>query len=72
MKSILSRRNAVLGWVALTVGKRILKRKARTVVPAVDRQTRKPNKSAIALLVAGAVGVTTFLRSRSGGDDVAP
>ncbi len=65
--SILNRRNAVLGWVALAVGKRVLKKKAKTVVPAVDAETRKPNKSAIALLVAGAVGVTTFLRSRSSG-----
>ncbi len=69
--SILNRRNAVLGWVALTVGKRVLKQKAKTVVPAVDAQTHKPNKSAVALLIAGAVGVTTFLRSRSGGGDVA-
>jgi hypothetical protein len=69
--SILNRRNAVLGWVALAVGKRMIKRKAKTVVPAVDAETRKPNKSAIALLVAGAVGVTTFLRSRSGGTDAA-
>ncbi len=70
MKGILNRRNAVVGWVALMVGKRVLKRKARSVVPAVDVQTRKPNKSAVALLVAGAVGVTTFLRSRSGGDEL--
>jgi hypothetical protein len=66
--SILNRRNAVLGWVALAVGKRVIKRKAKTVVPAVDLQTRKANKSAVALLIAGAVGVTTFLRSRSGAE----
>jgi hypothetical protein len=65
--SILNRRNAVLGWVALAVGKRVIKKKAKAVVPAVDAETRKPNKSAVALLIAGAVGVTTFLRSRSGG-----
>jgi hypothetical protein len=69
--SILNRRNAVLGWVALAVGKRVIKRKAKTVVPSVDSETRKPNKSAIALLIAGAVGVSTFLRSRSGGPDAA-
>ena len=67
--SILNRRNAVLGWVAVAVGKRVIKKKAKAVVPAVDAETRKPNKSAVALLIAGAVGVTTFLRSRSGGDD---
>ena len=69
MKGILTRRNAVLGWVALTVGKRVLKRKAKAVVPAVDAETRKPNKSAVALVVAGVVGVATFLRSRSSGGD---
>ena len=35
MRGILNRRNAVLGWVALAVGKRVIKRKAKTVVPAV-------------------------------------
>ncbi len=69
--SILNRRNAVLGWVAVAVGKRVIKKKAKDVVPAVDAQTRKPNKSAVALLIASAVGVTTFLRSRSGSDDTA-
>ncbi len=69
--SILNRRNAVLGWVAVAVGKRVIKKKAKAVVPAVDAETRKPNKSAVALLIASAVGVTTFLRSRSGGDDTA-
>lgn len=69
--SILNRRNAVLGWVAVAVGKRVIKKKAKAVVPAVDAETRKPNKSAVALLIASAVGVTTFLRSRSGGDDAA-
>jgi len=70
MKGILNRRNAVLGWVALAVAKRMIKRKAKNVVPAVDSETHKPNKSAVALLVAGAVGVTTFLRSRSGGAEI--
>jgi hypothetical protein len=69
--SILNRRNAVLGWVALAVGKRMIKRKAKSAVPAVDAESRKPNKSAIALLIAGAVGVTTFLRSRASGNDTA-
>jgi hypothetical protein len=69
--SILNRRNAVLGWVAVAVGKRVIKRKAKAVVPAVDAETGKPNKSAVALLIASAVGVTTFVRSRSGGDDTA-
>ncbi len=35
---ILNRRNAVLGWVALAVGKRVIKKKAKAVVPAVDAE----------------------------------
>ena len=65
--SVINRRNAVVGWLALAVGKRVLKKKAKGAVPAVDPETRKPNKSAIAVLVASAVGLATFWRSRSGG-----
>ena len=37
-------------------------------VPSIDTETKKPNKSAIALLLAGAVGLATFWRKRSGDD----
>jgi hypothetical protein len=53
------------------VGKRVLKKKAKDAVPAIDPQSKKPNKSAIALLIAGAAGVLTFWRKRSG-DDTPP
>jgi len=66
--SVVNRRNAVVGWLALAVGKRVLKRKAKSAVPAIDAESRKPNKSAVALLVAGTVGVLTFWKKRSGGD----
>jgi hypothetical protein len=66
---ILNRRNAVMGWAAWQVGKRVLKRKAKDAVPKVDTETKKPNKSAIALLIASAVGVATFWRKRAGDDD---
>ena len=69
--SVINRRNAVVGWVALTVGKRVLKKKAKDAVPSVDPETKKPNKSAIALLLASVVGLATFWRSRSGGGDEA-
>jgi hypothetical protein len=65
--SIVNRRNAVMGWLAWNAGKRLLKRKAKSAVPTVDPATRKPNRSAVALLLAGAVGVATFWRKRSGG-----
>ena len=69
--SVFNRRNAVMGWMAWAVGKRVLKKKAKDAVPAIDTETKKPNKSAIALLVAGAVGMLTFWRKRSG-DDAPP
>ncbi len=66
---IVNRRNAVVGWLTLSVAKRALKRKAKDAAPSIDPETKKPNKSAIALMVAGTVGALTFWRKRSGGDD---
>jgi hypothetical protein len=50
----------------------VLKKKAKGVVPAIDPASKKPNKSAIALLVAGAAGALTFWRKRSGDDSPPP
>jgi hypothetical protein len=69
--SIFNRRNAVIGWLAWTGTKTVMKRKAKDAVPAVDTETKRPNKSAIALGVATAVGLLTFWKKRSGGDDTA-
>ena len=69
---VFNRRNAAVGWVTWLVGKRVLKKKAKDAVPSIDPQTKKPNKSAIALLIAGAVGALTFWRKRSGDDPTAP
>jgi hypothetical protein len=66
---VFNRRNAVVGWVTWAVGKRVLKKKAKDAVPTIDTESKKPNKSAIALLLAGAVGVLTFWKKRTGGDD---
>jgi hypothetical protein len=68
--SVFNRRNAAVGWLAWAVGKRVLKRKAKDAVPAIDPESKRPNKSAVALLLAGAVGVATFWRRRS--DDLSP
>jgi hypothetical protein len=68
---IFNRRNAAVGWATWMVGKRVLKRKAKNVVPSVNSETKKPNKSALALLIAGTVGAATFWRKRSG-DDAPP
>lgn len=64
--TIFNRRNAVIGWTTWMVGKRLVKKKAKGAVPAVDRETKRPNKSAIALTVAG-LGALAFWRGRSGG-----
>jgi hypothetical protein len=65
---VFNRRNAAVGWVTWMVGKRVLKKKAKDAVPGIDPASKKPNKSAIALLVASAVGVLTFWKKRSGDD----
>lgn len=66
---IFNRRNAAVGWVTWMVGKRLIKKKARGALPSVDPETRRPNRSAIALGAAGVAGALTFWRRRSGGDD---
>lgn len=63
---VFNRRNAAVGWLTLTVGKRVLKKKAKGAAPALDPETKRPNRSAIALGVAGAVGALAFWRKRSG------
>ena len=68
---VFNRRNAAVGWMTWLVGKRVLKKKAKSAVPSIDPESKKPNKSAIALLVAGVVGVATFWKKRSGDDSPA-
>ncbi|HEV2591989.1 MAG TPA: hypothetical protein VGU02_08850 [Gaiellaceae bacterium] len=63
---VFNRRNAAVGWLAWAVGKRVIKKKAKDAVPSVDPETKRPNKSAVALAVAGLVGALTFWRNRSG------
>jgi hypothetical protein len=66
--SVFNRRNAAMGWLAWAVGKRVLKKKAKDAVPSIDPDSKKPNKSAVALLLAGVVGVAEFVRRRAGDD----
>jgi hypothetical protein len=69
--TVFNRRNAAVGWVTWAVGKRVLKRKAKNAVPSIDPESRRPNKSAVALLVASGVGALTFWKKRSGGAEPA-
>jgi hypothetical protein len=68
---IVNRRNAVVGWIAWQVGKRVVRRKARSAVPSVDRETKRPNKPLIAAALATVAGVVFFWR-RGRGEDAGP
>ena len=46
--SIFNRRNAVVGWLTWIVAKRVLKKKAKDVVPGTVEGSKRPNKGAIA------------------------
>jgi len=60
--SIVNRRNALIGWGVWKIGKRVAKRKALAATPTVENG--RPNKSLVAVTVAGTVGVLTFVRKR--------
>jgi hypothetical protein len=59
---IVNRRNAVLGWGVWKVTKTVAKRKAKSAAPSVEN--KRPNKSLVALGLAGAAGAATFWRKR--------
>jgi hypothetical protein len=59
--SIINRRNAVVGWFALTIGKRVLKRKAK--------DAPRPNKGAVAVGLLGTLGAAAFWRKRGKPDE---
>ena len=63
---IVNRRNAVVGWVVLKVGKRVAKQKAKAAVPSVDPETKRPNTSLVASLLGTVAGAFWFVRRRRG------
>jgi hypothetical protein len=62
---VFNRRNAAVGWVTWSVGKRVLKRKAKDAVSEAKAPRKKKKLAALAL---GAAGAATFWKKRSGGD----
>jgi hypothetical protein len=66
---IVNRRNAMLGWLVWTVGKRVMKRKAKAAVPTIDTETKRPNRPALVLGLAGAGAVAYWWFRHSGNDD---
>jgi hypothetical protein len=67
--SIMNRRNAMIGWAAVTIGKRLAKRKAKAAIPTIDAETKRPNRPAMMLgALAAAGGALLFWRRRGAGD----
>jgi hypothetical protein len=66
--AIMTRRNAVLGWAAWRVGKKVARRKAKSAVPDIDPESKRPNKPALAAAVAALVGGLVFWRRTRGGE----
>ena len=66
---IVNKRNAVVGWTVLKVGKRIARRKAKAAVPSVDPETKRPNTSLVASLLGSVAGALWFVRRRRGGKE---
>jgi len=70
--SIYNRRNAVMGWLSWLVAKRVLKKKAKGVVPGTVEGSRRPNKSAIATGLAAVLGTLWFWRKHGADDQLPP
>jgi len=70
--SIFNKRNAVTGWLTWIVAKRVLKKKARDAVPGTVEGSKRPNKSAIAAMLAAVGGVLWFWRKKSSDDEQPP
>jgi hypothetical protein len=66
--AIMTRRNAILGWAAWRVGKKVARRKAKDAVPNIDPESKRPNKPALAAAVAALVGGLVFWRRARGGE----
>jgi len=59
---VMNKRNAVLGWAVWEAVKFTARQKAKTAVPSVDFQARRPNKPAIAAAIVTAAGVVLLVR----------
>jgi hypothetical protein len=66
---IVNKRNALVGWAAIKVGKKVARKKAADLVPGTVDDSKRPNKSALALLLASLGGVLVFWRKRTGDDE---
>jgi hypothetical protein len=67
MSNVFSRRNAVVGWLALTVGRRALKQQKKKEAKA-KQHGHRPGKKTLGMLLVGAAGAVMFWKTRSDGD----
>jgi hypothetical protein len=70
--AIFNKRNALVGWLSWLVAKRVLRKKAKDALPGTVEGTKRPNKGAIATMVAALGGLLWFKRRKSAGDDLPP
>jgi len=70
---MVNRRNALMGWAAWTVGKRILREKVMRQAPPPPPPTLvervKSRKAIAAYAVAAGASTLVFLRLRRGGEE---
>jgi hypothetical protein len=66
--SIVNRRNAIMGWAVWTVGKQVMKRKAKAAASVVDDGSPRRNRVALGLGAAAAATATTLFFWRRRGD----
>jgi hypothetical protein len=67
---IMKKRNAVLGWAVWKIGKRIVKRKAKAVVPGTGGGgAGRSSKPAVVAGLAALGGALLFWRRKSGGNE---
>jgi hypothetical protein len=66
--AILTKRNAVLGWITWQVAKRVGKRKVKQAAPRRDDDTKVPKKGLVSALAAVG-GALWFWRRKRGSED---
>jgi hypothetical protein len=67
MSNVFSRRNAVVGWLALTLGRRALKQQKKKEAKA-KKHWHRPGRKTFGMLLVGAAGAVMFWKTRSDGD----
>ncbi len=61
-----------MGWLTWIVAKRVLKKKAKDAVPGTVEGSKRPNKGAIAAVLATIGGALWFWRKQSSDDELPP